>query len=115
MKKYVYYNENGEIKSISDIEISVKGCEFITTTRDFEPSKYNVVNKKLTKLREELQTVEARKTITEEEVFLNSSDYKVTRQRDQLDLGVETSMTEDEFRALLEARQNARENIAGGK
>lgn len=44
--------------------------------------------------------------------FLNSTDWKVTRHRDQLDAGLETSLTDVEFSALLADRQAARERIS---
>lgn len=48
-------------------------------------------------------------------IFLNSTDWKVIRHRDQLALGVETSLTTEEFQELLRQRQNAREQIMEGK
>jgi len=43
--------------------------------------------------------------------FLNDSDWKILRHKDQLDLGVETSLTAEEFTALIQERQNARLRI----
>src|SRR5574344_1805402 len=43
--------------------------------------------------------------------FLNDSDWKVIRHRDQLALGVETSLTSDEYLALLQERQEARKKV----
>src|SRR5574344_998136 len=39
------------------------------------------------------------------------SDWKVIRHRDQLALGIETSLSEEEYLALLQERQNARERV----
>lgn len=43
--------------------------------------------------------------------FLQETDWKVLRHRDQIDLGSATSMTEQEFQELLQQRQTARESI----
>ena len=43
--------------------------------------------------------------------FLNNSDWKVIRHRDQLALGVETSLTSDEYLELLQERQEARKKV----
>src|SRR5574344_929862 len=43
--------------------------------------------------------------------FLTDSDWKVIRHRDQLALGIETSLSEEEYLALLQERQNARERV----
>ena len=43
--------------------------------------------------------------------FLNDSDWKVIRHMDQLGLGVETSLTADEYLALLRERQEARKKV----
>jgi hypothetical protein len=43
--------------------------------------------------------------------FLTDSDWKVIRHRDQLALGIETSLSEEEYLALLQERQNAREKV----
>lgn len=43
--------------------------------------------------------------------FLNDSDWKVIRHRDQLALGVETTLTSDEYLELLQERQEARKKV----
>ena len=43
--------------------------------------------------------------------FLTESDWKVLRHRDQVDSGVITSLSEQEYQDLLVARQAARESI----
>ncbi len=43
--------------------------------------------------------------------FLNGSDWKVIRHMDQLALGVETSLTTDEYLVLLQERQEARKKV----
>jgi len=43
--------------------------------------------------------------------FLQDSDWKVTRHRDQKEMGTATSLSDAEFEALLELRQIARNAI----
>jgi hypothetical protein len=43
--------------------------------------------------------------------FLNDTDWKVIRHRDQVDAGVSTSLSEVEFAQLLTERQAARDKI----
>ena len=43
--------------------------------------------------------------------FLNETDWQVLRHRDQKDLGLETSLTEQEYKELLQKRQEARSLI----
>lgn len=43
--------------------------------------------------------------------FLSDTDWQVIRHRDQLALGIETSLTEAEYMELLKARQKARDSI----
>lgn len=44
----------------------------------------------------------------EARIFLQSTDWKVLRHRDQLDLRIQTSLTNEEFQNLLLQRQKAR-------
>lgn len=43
--------------------------------------------------------------------FLDSTDWEVIRHRDQLELGIPTSLTDEEFKALLQKRQEMRDQI----
>lgn len=43
--------------------------------------------------------------------YLESTDWLVTRHRDQVAMAVATSLTDDEYKALLERRQQAREQV----
>lgn len=43
--------------------------------------------------------------------FLADSDWKVLRHRDQVDAGIPTSLTNEEFAQLLADRQAARDSI----
>ena len=47
--------------------------------------------------------------------FLNDTDWKVTRHRDQQTQGIETSLTEEEYQQLLVDRQNARDSVIRGE
>jgi hypothetical protein len=51
------------------------------------------------------------KTNAEAQAFLDSSDWKVLRHRDQQDMGLATSLSGEEFQELLQQRQMAREAI----
>ncbi|MCG8336758.1 MAG: hypothetical protein MJE63_19810 [Proteobacteria bacterium] len=44
-------------------------------------------------------------------IFLRGTDWKVTRHRDQLDMGIETSLSDDEYKQLLQERQLARGKV----
>ena len=50
-------------------------------------------------------------TCTEDNIYLIETDWMVTRHRDQLELGIETSLTEAEYHQLLSDRQAARTRI----
>ena len=50
-------------------------------------------------------------TNAEAQKFLDESDWKVLRHRDQQELGLATSLSGDEFQELLRQRQMAREAI----
>ena len=47
--------------------------------------------------------------------FLDDTDWKVTRHRDQLTLGIETSLTNEEYLNLLTQRQEARDLVIRGE
>ena len=59
-------------------------------------------------LQEEQQTISATNIALS---FLNDTDWMVTRHRDQLDMEIETSLTDDEYKNLLRERQYAREQV----
>lgn len=44
-------------------------------------------------------------------IYLEQTDWLVTRHRDQQTLSVVTSMTDDEYQDLLKKRQEARDNV----
>lgn len=43
--------------------------------------------------------------------FLQSTDWKIARHREQKELGIETSMSDDDYQKLMEERQAARSKI----
>lgn len=47
--------------------------------------------------------------------FLNDTDWKVTRHRDQIAQGIQTSLTDEEYQQLLIDRQNARDSVIRGE
>ena len=49
----------------------------------------------------------------EAEQFLNSTDWKIIRHKEQQDLGIETSLSQDEYLNLIKERQERR-NILNG-
>lgn len=51
-------------------------------------------------------------TCTEDNIYLIETDWMVNRHRDQLELGIETSLTDAEYIQLLSDRQSARNRIA---
>lgn len=63
-------------------------------------------------LQPEVESAEAQKATNQDaQSFLDSTDWKVLRHRDQQDLGLPTSLTAEEFQDLLRQRQMAREAI----
>ena len=112
---YAYYNDKGDIVSLSDIEIIIEGMKDIQVPDDTDPTKFKIVDGKLVARDVQVQTftkIELPKPLDENVVFLNSTDYKVLKYRDQLDLGIETTMSKDEYLKLLTERQSARDAIA---
>ncbi|MBQ9246474.1 hypothetical protein IJ182_09435 [bacterium] len=50
-------------------------------------------------------------TNSEARKYLNNTDWLVIRHRDQIELNIETSLTQEEYIDLLEKRQQARERV----
>ena len=69
------------------------------------PAEYEIVIEDIT------AQVEQEKINQEARQFLSSTDWKILRHRDQVDLGVTTSLTQDEFQLLLNERQLARQRV----
>lgn len=96
--------------------------------RDYENDSFNIVNGSIFRwdfanipcpTMEELEAlngiVEAEQSQqsanVEAQSFLDNTDWKVLRHRDQQELGLPTSLTAQEFFELLQQRQQAREVI----
>lgn len=82
-------------------------------TEDFlnNPFKYKYVNGEFIVDADKERIMGARRDNREHQTLLDNTDWKVMRHRDQVDLGVVTSLTSEEYIALLQARQEAREAI----
>jgi hypothetical protein len=79
--------------------------EAVVEMQEVELPGYEVEIEDLSaKLEQEKRNAEAQK-------FLDSTDWKVLRHRDQQDMGLATSLTGEEFQQLLQERQMAREAI----
>lgn len=74
-------------------------------TGNILPAEYEIVIEDIT------AQVEQEKINQEARQFLSSTDWKILRHRDQTDLGVTTSLTQDEFQLLLNERQLARQRV----
>ena len=59
-------------------------------------------------LKEQQEIKQVVQTTNQSLQFLDDTDWKVTRHRDQLALGIETSLTKDEYLNLIKERQNRR-------
>jgi hypothetical protein len=115
---YIYYKPNGDIVSMAEIEIVVDGAKQLKIDEEIDPRDYIVINDELQKRSIQLQTVtvnEELKPLDENTIFLNATDYKVIKYRDQLDLGITPDLTESEYIALLQKRQDARNAISASK
>ncbi|KFA98775.1 hypothetical protein [Vibrio sp. ER1A] len=44
-------------------------------------------------------------------LFIESTDWQVTRHRDQVAMGVETALTDEAYQELLSQRQTARDDV----
>ena len=115
---YIYYKDDGEIISKSEIQIIVENAKELKIIDDIDPRDYKVQDNKIVKRSVQLQTVtelEIPKPLDEYTIYLNSTDYKVTKYRDQLDLGITPDLSEVEYKLLLQKRQDARDAIAASK
>lgn len=107
--------ENNQIVSVADYEPTVPPSirvveitdeqhrQIVDRTHYFDVSS-NSVKPQLPEKAQENALV---KDALEKQQFLNSTDWKVMRHIRQKALGLETSLTEDEYIALEQERQNA--------
>lgn len=66
-------------------------------------------------LKEQQEIKQVVQTTNQSLQFLDDTDWKVTRHRDQLALGIETSLTNEEYINLLTQRQEARDLVIRGE
>ena len=66
-------------------------------------------------LKEQQEIKQVVQTTNQSLQFLDDTDWKVTRHRDQLALGIETSLTNEEYLNLLTQRQEARDLVIRGE
>lgn len=66
-------------------------------------------------LKEQQEIKQVVQTTNQSLQFLDDTDWKVTRHRDQLALGIETSLTNEEYLNLLTQRQEARDLVVRGE
>lgn len=108
----------------------VKCVDKITTLADYNPAAFNFSEEeaRARKLwrdsrpmptQEELESawIEVQSDIEREAInneallYLDETDWKVIRHRDQLALGIQTSLTDEEYNAILAERQSKRDLI----
>jgi hypothetical protein len=110
MKVYVFvedtkvtgYSENFEPNTI-EMEVSE---DFLAN-----PFKYNLIEGELVLDDTRYRIMKAKEDNRKNLAFLDETDWLVTRHRDQVALGCECSLTNEEFEKLLNDRQVARESI----
>lgn len=66
-------------------------------------------------LKEQQEIKQVVQTTNQSLQFLDDTDWKVTRHRDQLALGIETSLKNEEYLNLLTQRQEARDLVIRGE
>lgn len=96
------YSDNQEIEQLYEEDCL---CLYLPDSSNLKPmDKYTVTSEKLEEINQIIINLEARK-------FLNDTDWKVIRHRDQVNLGITTSLSNDEFLELLNQRQEARDKV----
>ncbi|MDD3012629.1 MAG: tail fiber assembly protein [Candidatus Gastranaerophilales bacterium] len=104
-----YSKTTKEPKVISEI-----GIQPDDTMTHLIPGEFDTWGSKLNKWTEDLILVskaEQEKTNLDSRKFLDDTDWKIIRHRDQLDLGIKTSLTGEEYKQLLQKRQESRERV----
>jgi hypothetical protein len=72
------------------------------------PFKYSYLDGQMVVNTVAKRVIESRVSNKENQAFLDSTDWICTRHRDQVELGVKTTLTNEEFLELLQKRQEAR-------
>jgi len=107
--KVYYEKDSGERIVIT--EIGIYPDESLT---DIEPKEYQIWDFEFNQWTEDtalIAKIQQEKTNQESRDFLVTTDWKIIRHKDQLDLGIETSLTSEEYIALLQQRQEARSKV----
>jgi hypothetical protein len=111
MLVYVFVESNGAVAGYSHSEepntIPYEANEdFLNCPFKYSYSDGHMVVNVATK-----RIIESRTTNKENQSFLDSTDWMCTRHRDQIELGIETTLTNEEFLELLKKRNEARASI----
>lgn len=105
--KYYYY-ENGILIEVTDY-CAQKGEKAFAVPEGFINEDYN--KKQYYSIDEEKNAI----ILNEKGIAaqgLNKTDYKIARHRDQIEMEVATTMTDDEYKELLQKRQAWRDTIS---
>lgn len=81
---------------------------------DIIPNEFDKWNYELNQWIEDkdlINRIQQEKINKESRQFLAETDWKVIRHKDQLDLNIQTSLTNEEYIELLQLRQQAREKV----
>lgn len=80
--------------------------------QSFEPQQFETIPAEYTiEIEDVTAQVDQERINAEAQAFLDESDYRVLRHYGQVSLGIELSLTEEEFLVLENERQEARERI----
>jgi len=90
---YFKLDENNHVYEVNKTEVGAVYMDSDLFNSTIEGLNWNLDKKYLNKLRK--------------------TDWKVTRHRDQLALGTETSLTQEKYQKLLKQRQAWRDNYIG--
>ncbi len=97
--------EEDKASALDFRDVEVMGVE---VTEYLLPSEYEVVIEDIS------AQVEQERINLEALAFLNATDFKVLRHRDQVDAGLPTSLSAEEYAQLLVERQMARDRVVHG-
>jgi len=105
----------GQKKQVLKQQVEVSPAVLGEDGEEISPAQFEEQEVELPGYEVEIEDLSAKleqeKANAEAQKFLDESDWKVLRHRDQLELGLATSLSEEEFRELLRERQAARERI----
>jgi len=105
----------GQKKQVLKQQVEVSPAVLGEDGEEISPAQFEEQEVELPGYEVEIEDLSAKleqeKANAEAQKFLDESDWKVLRHRDQLELGLATSLSEEEFRELLRKIQAARERI----